>query len=167
MEKQKKAMPQCFRHRMSTQQICIFGVRLFIGIGAATCVFGGSTKGLHAAPLTFRFDAQISRLSLGSPFDLPFEFQLGDTISGKFTFEPGPGVEINDVAVVAEQPLPFEFNIDGVRLPTSGYRIVAFDDSFDYDSERPPYDGLALDCREASCTPDTVTLPGNEPFKVR
>jgi hypothetical protein len=106
-------------------------------------------------------------VSLGSPFDLPFEFQVGDTISGKFTFEPGPGVEINDVAVVAEQPLPFEFNIDGVRLPTSGYRIVAFDDSFAYDSEGPPYDGLALDCWEASCTPDTVTIPGSEPFKVR
>jgi hypothetical protein len=107
------------------------------------------------------------KTSLGSPFDLPFEFQVGDTISGKFIFEPGAGVAVNDIAVGSDQSLPFEFNIDGTLVLTSGYRIVAFDDSVDYDSERPPYDGLVLSCREASCAPDVVTLPDSEPFKVR
>jgi hypothetical protein len=160
-------MPQCFRRQMSTSQILVCSARLFIGMGAITCAFGRSKNALYAAPLTFRFDAQISSVSLGGPFNLPFEFQVGDTISGKFTFEPGAGVAINDMAVGSDQSLPVEFNINGTSVLTSGYRIVAFDDSVDYDSEHPPYDGLVLSCREASCAPEVVSLSGSEPFKVR
>jgi hypothetical protein len=121
---------------------------------------------VDAAPIHFRFDAEIVNVSLGDPFELPFEFNVGDTLRGTFAFEPGPGIPINDIAVRAHQPFPAEFNFNGVNLATSGYDIVASNDAIDYDSERDPYDGLVLGCRQASCVPDLVTLPNSVAFRV-
>jgi hypothetical protein len=124
----------------------------------------------QAAPVTFRFDAQIVSVALGGPFDLPFEFRVGDTISGKFSFQPGPGIPINNIAVVAEQPFAAEFNIDGANIMTTDFQIIAFDNSVveeDSGGSNGPFDGISLGCREASCIPDLVTLPNSDPFKVR
>jgi hypothetical protein len=134
-------------------------------MGSLLC---GPIDTLKGAPITFRFDAEITNLLFETPFNLRLEYGVGDRIQGKFTFEPGPGIPINSLAVSAEQPYALEFDIHGTAVNTAGYTIRAFNDSIPYDSELEiPRDGITLGCREASCIPNIVTLPGGEPFKVR
>src|SRR5687768_4165722 len=113
----------------------IFSLRNSVGLILLVGCVLNNPRTLAAAPLTFRFDAEIVDVLAGSPFDLPLSYQVGDTIRGKFTFQPGAGVPINDVAVGADQLSALEFNINNTRVPTTTFRIVAFNNSVDYDAE--------------------------------
>lgn len=123
---------------------------------------------LKAAPITLIFDAEITNVPTGSPFDLGINYQVGDIIQGRLVLEPGVGNPINDVGVGADQDFAFDLIVNGTALNTVGYEIVAFNDSTNFDSENGQLlDGLTVSCREVSCVPNLVTLPQGEPFRVR
>jgi hypothetical protein len=137
----------------------------FAVFAASLCVPHAS---LDAAPITFQFDAEIVHVSPGNPFDLPLIYQVGDSIHGRFTFEPGSGSVIGDNVVAASQPFSLGFEINGTTVGTSGFRIEVFDNTAFDDSEFPePIDVINLGCNEASCIPDLISLSDGEPFRVR
>jgi hypothetical protein len=128
----------------------------------------GLCRAVQAAQTTFVFDATITDVFPGEPFDLPLSYQVGDVVQGKFTFEPGSGSPIGVDAIAAVQSFPIEFNINGIIVGSSSYRIEVFDDTAFDDSEFPePIDVTTLGCNEPSCIPDLLILPEGEPFRVR
>jgi hypothetical protein len=86
----------------------------------------GGTKRLQAAPLTFRFNAEIQTVFPGNPFESGINFATGDVIAGTFTFEPNPGDGSNPV--VALQTNGFQLRINGVAIASPNYEIESFND---------------------------------------
>ncbi len=122
----------------------------------------------QAEPVTFRFDATITNAPLGTPFDLPLTYEVGDIIHGEFTFDPGLAMPLSDNAAAADQPFELKFDINGTVIGTSSFRIEVFDDTAFDDSTFPePIDVISFGCSEASCVPDLISLPGGDPFRVR
>ncbi len=91
---------------------------------AGVCTTGAS---LHAAPLTFRFDAEIHTVFTGIPFDSGIDFATGDVIIGTFTFQPNQGNGSMHLATM--QDYQFALDVNGVVISTPRYEIEAFDDS--------------------------------------
>lgn len=121
-----------------------------------------------AAPVTLQFDAEIVSIPVGNPFDLPFTYQLGDIIRGKFTFEPGSGTMLGDNAIVASQPFGLEFDINGTIVGTAGFKVEVFDNTMFTDSPFPGLvDVINLGCTEPACNPELIDLPDGEPFRAR
>jgi hypothetical protein len=88
----------------------------------------GCSAFLHAEPVTFRFDAMITTVSPGIPFDAGVQFALGDTISGEFTFDPA---EVDGgKSFSAIQPYEFILHINGVSLATPRFEIEAINNLF-------------------------------------
>ncbi len=149
-------------HRRTLRRYVLGFLVLLAGVLCVSRAF------LHAAPVTFAFDAEIINVPAGNSFDLPLTYQVGDIIHGKFTFEPGNGMQIGDDAIAGDQPFAIEFNINGIVVGSSSYRIEVFDNTVFDDSEFPePIDVMTLACNEPSCVPDLLSLPGGEPFRVR
>ena len=90
---------------------------------AITGVCTISVNTLKAAPVTFRFEAEIDSLS-GVPFDSGINFSVGDIVSGQFTFEQST---VGDGSAYFEgtQPRNFSLNINGVVVlaPTFDFRV--------------------------------------------
>jgi hypothetical protein len=123
---------------------------------------------VQAAPVTFAFDATVTTVFDGNPFNVPFDYNVGDTFRGMFTFEPTSGIGAGDNTIFAEQMLPLGFHIDGHSLTNPMYGIRVANDTAIDDSEFPePVDVIRLGCAEPECTPELLTLPGYEPFRVR
>ncbi len=89
----------------------------------------GAQVTLQAAPMTFAFEAEISSVSLGIPFDSGIDFSVGDTISGQFTFEPfeedcavtsGP---IQPLGCTRLQSNTFLVDVNGTEIESSSYEI--------------------------------------------
>jgi hypothetical protein len=85
---------------------------------------------LKAAPITLAFDAQVTSIvrSPLSDFDIPFPIAVGDTIRGRFSFEPSPlghlgtqetGLRIDVGDVVLESPT-FEIKTSLNQVPPGG-----------------------------------------------
>jgi hypothetical protein len=121
----------------------------------------------HAAPITFRFDAEIVSVSDGSPFDLPLSYRVGDVIHGVFTFDPEVAIPLGDNAIVAPQPFEFLVNVNGAVVGSTTHAIRVFDNTgishFDVDV----VDTMTIGCSEPSCIPNFVTLGDGESFRVR
>jgi hypothetical protein len=96
---------------------------LLVLVFAGLCIKGGD---IDAAPVTFRFDAEIHTVFPGNPFDSGIDFAAGDVITGRFTFEPNPGDGSNPI--VALQTHQFQLNINGVAIAAPNYEIESFDD---------------------------------------
>ncbi len=90
----------------------------------ASLLLGIASTGT-AAPLTFHFQAQVaSVLPDGGGVDLPVQISVGDTIKGRFTFDPsieGPSSLQNGQLV---------FEIHGTEFEMHGYRIRVANDDF-------------------------------------
>jgi hypothetical protein len=123
---------------------------------------------VHAAPITFRFDAEIFDVPAGNPFDLPLTFQVGDVILGKFTFDPNLALPLDDKSIASHQPYSLEFQINGNVVGSSGFRLEVFDNTAFDDSTYPEsLDAMTLGCNEPLCVPELLSLPEGEPFRVR
>ena len=164
----------CLNHRrisLLTQPLRPKVLGALILIAGVLCV---SRTFLHAAPITFRFDAEIVNIAVGNTFDLPFSFQVGDAISGRLTFEPGTGVPTGDNSIEAVQSLGMEFVIKGTAFGSSTYSIKVFDENFivadDLDiAGGVVIDTMILECSPSSfqpCTPDRISIPGAQPFSI-
>ncbi len=104
-------------------------IRLAAAIGVAWMVYATNAQ---AAPVTLRFDATIQTIFPGIPFDSGIEFELGDAITGQFTFEPAVGD--GSMRFVATQPYGFSLNLDGIAFSISNFEIESINDSsLDYD----------------------------------
>ncbi len=140
--------------------------RLVFAIGAT--LFFLASPPIDAAPITFRFDAQITSTPAGAPFDLPLTYAVGDVISGRFTFDPGLGAPIADGVVGSVQPYEFVFNINGAHVASSPYSMDVHDDGAFDDSDWGTVDFLILRSQfEPDTQPPLISLPGGEPFRVR
>jgi hypothetical protein len=82
---------------------------------------------LHAAPITFRFDAKIGTVFPGIPFDSGMEFAEGDVISGRFSFDSADGN--GGMTFNATQPYATLLTINGVNLTTSTLQIESVNDA--------------------------------------
>lgn len=123
---------------------------------------------VKAAPVTLQFQAEIVGVSVGNPFDLPLAYQIGDIISGSFTFDPDLGMVLGDNAIAASQPFSLEFDINGTVVGTSAFRMEVFDNTAFSGSAFPGrVDVINLGCSEPFCTPELISLPEGEPFRVR
>jgi hypothetical protein len=126
---------------------------------------------VEAASITFRFDATVTHALSANPFDLPFDYQVGDVISGKLTFEPEAAEPIGANAVEAEQLFGLEFTIDGTTFGTSTYSIRVINDTVILDSD--PFlgtvDTMSIRCSSSDpqpCSPGLLSMPGSEPFSI-
>ena len=98
-------------------------------LGRAACglvLVAGCAAWSAAAPVTLAFEAEIDILT-GLPFDSGLLFEVGDVVSGVFTFDPAEG----DGSTVLEltQPRRFSLNINGVVVSTASYEVEVFNDS--------------------------------------
>jgi hypothetical protein len=119
-------------------------------IAVTVVVFGCSVVGqrLQAAPVTFAFDAEVTSVyrSPSLSFELPFEVSVGDTIHGRFTFEPAP------LGRMGRQDLGMQFEISGVKLHSPIYDLRIFLNQYPPDGFEPfePLDHMFLSCSPLS-----------------
>lgn len=59
---------------------------LAVALIAAVCVLG-TTAATQAAPVTLAFEAEVTALSVGVPYDSGVVFSVGDIITGKLEYE--------------------------------------------------------------------------------
>jgi hypothetical protein len=118
-----------------------------------------------ATPITFQFDAQVTTVTIVPPFQLPFSVAAGDTIHGRFSFEPYPAGNFG-----VQQTL-LHFDVGGVALQSSIFEITeAFNQ---YPPHTPedngvlgmPTDSLHLNCLLSGCSP--LAFPGRIDLKWR
>ncbi len=140
-----------------------------LAIAATVCLgIGTSAPSTRAAPVAFLFEATVTHEFNGSPFDLPFSYQVGDVLRGEFSFDPSGGSPVGNNTVLANQAFPLIFHIGEQSLANSHFSIRIADDTAMDDSGFPePIDVIELGCAEPGCTPELLTLPGFEPFRVR
>jgi hypothetical protein len=122
---------------------------------------------LQAAPITFRFDAEITNVAAASPFDLPLSYRVGDIVQGRFTFDPERGSPLGDNALVAPRPYEFRININGIVAGSIAHEIRVFDNTPISHFEFDPVDTISVGCSEPTCTPNFINLGHGEPFRVR
>lgn len=127
-----------------------------------------SSSQVFAETVTLRFDATVDQVFGFNTDRFPFEFAQGDSISGRFTFEPGPGETVADNAITAKQLFKFEFRFASIDVGTDAYGIEIINDSPVADGPLPIgfVDVAKFACSPSSiqsCTPNSMTLPnGNE-----
>ena len=74
---------------------------------------------VFAEPITLRFVAEVQSIRNVYDFDPGVNVQVGDQISGQFTFEPDDGSNsISDNSLTVVQPFSGKLIIDGVPLET-------------------------------------------------
>ena len=112
------------RHRFCARLSILEAVSAFVFLMNA---FLALDPRVEAAPVTLRFDATIGTVSTGIPFDSGVQFSLGDTISGKFTFDPAEGD--GGMSFHAVQPYDFFLNINYVSLFTPSFEIEAINNT--------------------------------------
>jgi hypothetical protein len=79
---------------------------------------------LHAAPVTFRFEADVASVNpIGNGANLPFNLSAGDPIVASFTFEPSIG------GPHFPQSGGLRFELAGQHVSTSTYTISVHDES--------------------------------------
>lgn len=109
---------------LSTRRSTLWGptncALLTISIVAGFCV---SNAVVEAQPVTYKFDAAITSVASGVPFDSGITFAVGDMISGRFTFEPNTGVGGMNLDTV--QPYAFVLEVDGTNLFSPTFEIRA------------------------------------------
>jgi hypothetical protein len=132
-----------------------------------SAILFATRNSVHAAPVTFRFDAEITHVPTGTPFDLPFDFQVGDVVRGSVTFEPEvapPG----SYRLESLQTLGFQLDIDGIGFGSETYSIQSLNDSFIDDLFPFNVDTLTLTCTASStrCSPSPIEVDGAEPFEM-
>jgi hypothetical protein len=129
-----RAPGHVFEHRESGDELmsnvacpCI-SLRLLpeMSLIAVICWAVVNCATLYGAPITFRFDAMVTTVSPGNPFDAGVQFALGDTISGEFTFDPAEGDGSKSFSAI--QPYDFILHINGVSLATPSFEIEAIND---------------------------------------
>jgi hypothetical protein len=81
-----------------------------------------------AAPLTLSFRAVITSVLAGESSDVGMDFDVGDPLLGRFTFEPAESVT-GDILFTTFQMYPFALNINGVAAASSGFELSAFNDA--------------------------------------
>lgn len=108
------------------------GIRLLLQKYSVAMAIIGIVPTLHAAPITFTFEAEIDHVFSGIPFESGIDFEAGDVISGHLTFDPSEADGSNPFTEVQEYN--FLLNINGTFLTTSNYQIRAWADNviFDY-----------------------------------
>ena len=94
-----------------------------------TAIFSG-TNIVNATPVTFQFEAEVSDKAESIPFDSGLAVNIGDVISGSFTFQPevAPGQQ----SLEAVQPFSSSLLIDGVSLiasPTAMLSLQSLNDN--------------------------------------
>jgi len=125
----KHFLLQIQKRRMSVRELA------FVGMISLT-IFLGASATLVAAPVTFAFEAEITTVSRGIPFDSGVDIAVGDTISGQFTFDPledcaefdGPGQPLGGLCETT-QPFSFSVEIDGATFRTSDYELKVRDNA--------------------------------------
>ncbi len=116
---------------------CVPSGRFQLQMALLTAILCNSLQGwLLAAPLTFAFDATIDNTFAGVPFESGLSFAQGDTVSGKFTFDPNPG---GGSTITTIQPHSFSLLIGNVELSCPSYQITANDNAFVVDSGFEPF----------------------------
>lgn len=142
--------------------------RGFLGACLSLWAVGPASAGL----VTFGFNAEITTVFLGSPFDLPVNFAVGDTVSGRITFESGSGLPTSENGRVSEQGLDLELGIDDIKFNSSSFTIQLVDDA-PPSKEHPlpgPGDLIVLGCSSLNfgdCDPFATDLGKGEPFRLR
>lgn len=135
---------------------------LIILLSGFGCLWAAAAT--QAAPVTFRFEAVIGPPNtvspLDVPFDLPFLYKEGDTISGMLTVEP-IDAEPSIGTTSQFQNLDVAWNINGYHFATSHYRLVVQDNLFVIDGIERPYDEIIVDCSpivgsQAACQPNML-----------
>lgn len=123
----------------------------------------------EAAPVTFAFDATITEVFPGVPFNFPLTYQVGDSITGKFTFEPEQAPP-NAFKFESLQPYDLKLEISGTVLTSPGYGIRVADEVY---FSHAPWNvadvinvGSFLD-GDITIPPPVLTLPGSVPFRFR
>lgn len=140
-----------------------FFVSLAIALGAFSMVI--------AAPLTFRFEAEVTNSYNNDLFSLPFDYKVGDVIHGKMSFEPVVTTTLVDDPIASIQPYALEFEIDGTVIGTSVFGLKVLDNSAILDflgSGDPVFDiltaGSSIEPQFPSSSPDPILFPGEDPF---
>ena len=109
-----------------------------------------SVNTLKAAPVTFRFEAEVNSIFPGASFDSELGLSVGNVVTGQFTFEPNPGDGSDSFEI--NQPYEFSLEINGVELSTAAFETASLNDA-----------GFDVDCVDFSCSSllDILTLSGN------
>jgi hypothetical protein len=119
---------------------------------------------VSSAPIMFKFEATVGPRNAVSPFDvpfdLPFQFQEGDTILGSIAVNERD-VAPDVLSTSKIEALNASFEIDGFTLGTSQYSIDSRDDLFVSEGGVVPYDEITVGCSPfagslAVCTPNYI-----------
>ena len=99
---------------------CYFyaGIALLTGLSSSTVVL--------AAPITFGFTTKIDRSLSATPFDPGFDFEIGDDLSGIFTFLPNSGDGSKPFR--GDQTSSFYFRVNGAPFSIPHYSILVSND---------------------------------------
>jgi hypothetical protein len=157
----------------------VFPVRTTLQLLNAGALIGGILAcgggALRAAPIALRFEATISKIANGSPFNVPLIYQIGDEIEGAFFFDPEIFSPIGDNAAGSLQSNSIHFEIGGQTIGTSSYLAQISDD---VGVSHSPYSEDVVDLVRFSAgihslpglpspVPDVISLPGGDPFRLR
>jgi hypothetical protein len=156
-------MPIQSLQRVRTRRVlCNLAVGLFVFV---------SPTYSDAAPVTFRFDATITNVFEAAPFDLPIQYEIGDVIHAKMTFEPLATTTLLDSTVATVQFFKFNFDINGTAVGTSRYGLKILDNGAILDTPwagDPVFDiftaGSSINPDFPLPLPDTISIPGGDPF---
>lgn len=149
------AIVQPVRRLVSTLRLLLFVILLWTS---------GNVS--RAAPVTFRFDAEVTSIfaTPSADIELPFDVLIGDTIRGQFTFEPAP------IGQMGTQELGLQFEIGDVTLHSSTYEIIIALNQFPPlgSPTFEPFDIISVGCSsvgDADCIPKSV--PGSNSIEWR
>jgi hypothetical protein len=126
-----------------------------------------------ASPVTFAFDARITDVANGSPFNLPIAYQVGDTVHGTLTFNTTGGTSIGGgAASIYDQPFRLQLEIGDAVISSNQYTIDVFNNSIiaDLPGSNGPADIVSLGCSSLqfqACSPLYTSSFGGEPFRLR
>jgi len=145
-------------------------VRGLAFVGVFAVLMFGTQAMLQAAPVTFAFDAEITTVSRGIPFDSGVDFAVGDTISGQFTLDPledcavfdGPVQPLGDLCATT-QSSSFTVDINGAILRTPGFDLDVRNDTLILDSSLAT-DIDSIESRGGNLSPlDPISFPNIDP----
>lgn len=80
-----------------------------------------------AAPITLQFEATVTTVATGFPFESGIHFAEGDVISGVFAFEPNGGTGGMNLNTI--QPYTFSLQINGKILAVPNFEIRSSNDT--------------------------------------
>lgn len=97
-------------------------------ISFSTVIWMGISPSI-ATPITLQFEAEIATIIDHNMIDLGIDLNVGDRVTGQFSFKPqqggGPGTNF----IEFEQPFSGNVEINGASLTTSGVLFTSFNDS--------------------------------------